>query len=141
MVFLLFFLGLAVGSFLNVLIDRLPKGESVIWGRSRCDHCKKPLRWWELMPVLSFLFLEGRCRRCHKAFTIQYPLVELATGIGFVYLGGIFPPSSPLVGVLVLFSCLLVMLVADAKYQIIPDSMVVLGIVAAIVFVFSVAPH
>lgn len=120
----LFIFGLLVGSFVNVLIDRLPRGENVLWGRSRCDHCKKTLRWFELIPIFSFLIQRGRCRRCRKKLSIQYPLVELATGIGFTFLH-----SFPLC---LLFISLLVIFVADCKYQIIPDSMIVLGILGAL---------
>lgn len=113
--------GLAVGSFLNVLIDRLPKGENVLTGRSRCDHCGKSLRWFELIPLLSFLLQGGRCRRCHARLSWQYPIVELVTGIAFFY--GVNP---------LLFSSLLVIFVADLKYQIIPDSMIVIGVIGVI---------
>lgn len=123
-------LGLAVGSFLNVLIDRLPKGQSVVWGRSHCDFCKKTLRWYELIPVLSFVVQRGRCRRCRKKISWQYPIVELVTGIGFAFLFFYF--SDSLIrgfAYSFIFSSLLVMFVADLKYQIIPDSMVVMGVI------------
>lgn len=135
MVILIFLFGLCVGSFLNVLIDRLPAGESVLWGRSLCDHCKKPLRWFELIPVVSFFLQAGRCRRCHKELSRQYPLVELATAIGFVWIAGVVAtPWSNWThwAYWVIFSSLLVIFVSDLKYQIIPDSMVVTGIVGAI---------
>lgn len=115
--------GICVGSFLNVLIDRLPKGKNVITGRSVCDHCKKKLRWFELIPLLSWVLQGGRCRRCHKKLSVQYPLIELVTGVGFVLL----PPSYWLI-----FCALLVIFVADLKYQIIPDSMVVVGVIGVI---------
>lgn len=129
-------LGLAVGSFLNVLIDRLPKGQSVVWGRSHCDFCKKTLRWYELIPVLSFVVQRGRCRRCHKKLSVQYPIIELVTGVGFVLLfqGRAFEAHQgpALWGALLIFSSLLVMFVADLKYQIIPDSMVVMGVIGVL---------
>lgn len=115
--------GLAIGSFLNVLIDRLPRGKNVITGRSVCDYCKKTLRWFELIPLLSWVLQSGRCRRCHKKLSVQYPLIELVTGVGFVLLA----PSYWLI-----FCALLVIFVADLKYQIIPDSMVVLGIIGVL---------
>ena len=121
---LAFFIGLCVGSFLNVLADRLPRGENVLCGRSRCDHCKKTLRWYELIPIVSFLIQAGRCRRCHKRLSAQYPVIELATGIGFTLLHS-FP-------FYLLFISLLVIFVADLKYQIIPDSMIVLGVLGAL---------
>jgi leader peptidase (prepilin peptidase)/N-methyltransferase len=126
-VLFLFILGLLVGSFVNVLIDRLPKGENVLWGRSRCDFCKKTLRWYELMPVVSFMFQQGRCLRCRKKLSVQYPLIELVTAIGFVLLCT-YPLSFYL-----LFISLLVIFVADLKYQIIPDSMIVLGCAAVLI--------
>jgi leader peptidase (prepilin peptidase) / N-methyltransferase len=116
----LFILGLLVGSFANVLIDRLPRGESIWWGRSHCDYCKKTLQWYELIPVISFVLQGGRCKRCHKKLSIQYPLVEIITGIGFAAVHSL--PFS------ILFVSLLVIFVTDLKYQIIPDSMIVLGI-------------
>lgn len=122
--FFVVFLGLCVGSFLNVLIDRLPKGESIWFGRSHCDFCKKQLRWFELIPLLSFILQGGRCRRCHKKLSIQYPIIELVTALGFVFL----PIST-----WIIFISLLVIFVADLKYMIIPDSMIVTGIIGALV--------
>lgn len=132
-ILLLFLLGLAIGSFANVLIDRLPRGESVLLGRSKCDHCRKTLSWFELVPVVSFLVQGGTCRHCKKPITLRYPLVELVSGIGLVYAFelshqslGLFLSSS-----LLFFSCL-VIIVTDLHYQIIPDSMVVLVLASAI---------
>ena len=129
-------LGLAVGSFLNVLIDRLPKGQSVVWGRSRCDFCKKTLRWYELIPIVSFVMQKGRCRRCRKKISWQYPIVEVVTAVGFVLLlqGQAFDAHQGLAlgGAWLIFSSLLVMFVADLKYQIIPDSMIIVGIIGVL---------
>ncbi len=128
MIVFLFILGLAVGSFANVLIDRLPKGESIVWGRSHCDYCKKPLRWYELFPVVSYVIQAGRCRRCRKKLSVQYPIIEFVTGIGFALL---YPGY---IAYYALFISLLVIFIADLKYQIIPDSMIVLGFAAAILY-------
>lgn len=125
MEFIVFIFGLAVGSFLNVLIDRLPKGRDVIAGRSRCDYCKKILRWYELVPLLSWAIQGGRCRQCHKSLSWQYPLVEIATGVGFIIFVGSY-------WYWIIFSALLVIFMADLKYQIIPDSMVVVGVIGVI---------
>ena len=76
--------GLFVGSFLNVVIYRAPLGLSVAAPRSFCPTCDRQLSWWENVPVVSWLGLRGRCRTCHEAISIRYPLVELATGISFV---------------------------------------------------------
>ena len=76
-------LGLLLGSFLNVCIARLPKHESIVSPRSRCPHCGKPIRWFDNIPVVSWLILRGRCRDCKAAISPQYPLVELATSLWF----------------------------------------------------------
>ena len=74
-------LGLVLGSFLNVVIERLPRGESVVSPPSRCPRCKKRIRPWDNIPVLSFLLLRGRCRQCRKAISWRYPVVELLSGL------------------------------------------------------------
>lgn len=117
---ILFVFGFCIGSFLNVLIDRLPRGQT-LWGRSKCDHCKSTLRWYELIPILSWIIQGARCRICRKPISIQYPLVEIATGIGFLF----FDPKTTIV-----FCALLVIFVADLKYQIIPDSMLLVALIA-----------
>lgn len=83
---LVFILGSAVGSFLNVVIDRGPQGRTALGGRSSCDFCHTPLLWWELIPVLGFFLVGCRCRTCHQKLSWQYPLVEAATGVLFVVL-------------------------------------------------------
>ncbi|MCS7045865.1 MAG: prepilin peptidase [Gemmataceae bacterium] len=75
--------GLMVGSFLNVCIARLPLEKSLIWPGSRCGTCQQPIRWYDNLPLLSYLWLQGRCRSCGSSFSIQYFLVELATGTAF----------------------------------------------------------
>lgn len=122
-----FIIGLFIGSFLNVLAERLPRGESVLWGRSHCDFCKKNLRWFELIPLFSYIFQRGRCLRCHKKVSVQYPLSELVTGLGFAFLY----PSVPLI---IVFCTLLVIFISDLKYQIIPDSMVIVGGIGALLY-------
>ncbi|OGG23685.1 hypothetical protein A3A79_00555 [Candidatus Gottesmanbacteria bacterium RIFCSPLOWO2_01_FULL_43_11b] len=119
-----FLLGISFGSFMNVLIDRLPRGQT-IWGRSHCDHCNKKLRWFELVPIISYIGQFGRCRRCHKRLSLQYPLIELTTGFGFLLL-------YPQYAFMIIFCALLVIFVADLKYQIIPDSMILVGILGAL---------
>ncbi|HCC05069.1 TPA: hypothetical protein DEP58_02060 [Patescibacteria group bacterium] len=81
--FFLFLLGCVVGSFLNVIILRYEKGEQAVKGRSHCMSCGKTLAWYELVPLFSFLFQRGRCRECKTKLSLQYPLVELGTGILF----------------------------------------------------------
>ena len=143
-----FVLGVCAGSFLNVLIDRLPKGETVTRGRSHCDHCKKTPRWYELIPLISYLVQGGRCRRCRKPLSAAYPVTELVTGIGFAAVfwatGGTesltaLVPLLRLTGSLIIFSSLLVITGADLKYYIIPDVMVISGFAGAGLMVLPAA--
>ena len=76
-----FVLGLVLGSFLNVVIARLPRGESIVHPPSRCPRCKKRIPAWDNIPVLSFVLLRGRCRHCKKAISWRYPIVELLSGL------------------------------------------------------------
>src|SRR5205814_5549721 len=75
--------GLAVGSFLNVCIARLPLEKSLIWPGSRCGNCFQPVRWYHNIPVLSYLLLRGRCRSCKQPYSPRYLIVEVLTGLGF----------------------------------------------------------
>ena len=112
--------GTFIGSFLNVLILRHNTGKTLL-GRSGCMSCRGQLRWFELVPVVSWLTQRGRCRRCHSQISRQYPLVELLAGLLFVF--ALFFSDSALELVLnaVLFSILLVILVYDLRHKIIPD--------------------
>lgn len=82
--FFIFILGLVIGSFLNAVIYRLDKKNSILKGRSRCPKCRKVISWHDNIPILSFVLLKGRCRRCHKEISWQYPLVEFFTGLVFL---------------------------------------------------------
>jgi len=139
MLLYLFIIGLAVGSFLNVLIDRLPNDET-IWGRSYCDKCKKQLKSVDLIPVLSFIVLKGKCRFCKKKINIRYPLIELLTAVLFV-IGFLYLPALSLtvrILQLALISTLIVIFFADLRYRIIPDQMlIVAGLVGLMIFIFQ----
>ena len=79
----IFILGLCTGSFLNVVIYRLPRGESVVWPASHCPDCKTRLAALDLLPIFSYIALGGKCRYCHRPIAIRYPLVEVAGGLLF----------------------------------------------------------
>lgn len=144
---LIFLFGLVIGSFLNVVIDRLPHGENIIWKPSHCDFCKKHLRWFELIPVLSFLFQGGVCRRCHARLSWQYPVMEIVTGVGFVLLSLHVDVLSPMfLAAIAIYSLFLVIFVIDLKHQIIPDStlLMLLSVLIVVGVPFSAAdrvPH
>ena len=136
----LFIYGTAIGSFLNVLIDRLPNEQSIM-GRSHCDYCKKTLQGIDLFPIFSFLLLKGKCRYCHKKLSYFYPFVEILTGIAFILTWMYFPVVGRTVVLqtlgkiagLGIISSLIVIIFADLKYQIIPDSMQVSFLISTIV--------
>src|SRR5260370_139880 len=79
-----FIIGTIIGSFLNVVIDRLPKKESLIHTRSHCEHCRRALQWFDLIPIFSYLLLRGKCRYCRGTISKYYMFVEALTGICFV---------------------------------------------------------
>ncbi len=103
-VFVLFFVfGTIVGSFLNVLIDRIDTKESPFRGRSFCPYCQKTLSWWEMVPIVNFFYLKGKCFTCHHKLPLQYPLVEFLTGLSFALISWRFF-HFPLINFYVMFS-------------------------------------
>lgn len=123
--FLIFFiLGAIIGSFLNVVVLRYNTGLSFVKGRSKCFSCGKELKWYELLPILSFLFLKGRCSECGSKISLQYPLVEFVTGIVFSLVFFKTNLSILLPVYLVVSAILIAMSVYDLKHKIIPDGLV-----------------
>ncbi len=129
---IIFILGLSVGSFLNVLIDRLPKNISVTKGRSRCDFCKHMLRWYDLVPIVSFLLLKRRCRYCHKILSYQYPLIEIITGLIFLLSYKYSIDFTQFLLNSVAFSGFLVLFMTDVKYKILPDQIIIFLLVVTL---------
>jgi leader peptidase (prepilin peptidase)/N-methyltransferase len=117
--FLFGLFGLIVGSFLNVVILR--HGERTIRGRSACPSCKKQLQWFDMVPVVSWFALAGRCRHCGARISLQYPLVEAATALLFALIDGADLPFLPMLIALAIAALLLCILVYDLYHQIIPD--------------------
>jgi leader peptidase (prepilin peptidase) / N-methyltransferase len=130
---ILVLLGLAVGSFLNVCIHRLPRGQSLNNPPSRCPSCEYRLRWSDNIPVLSYVFLGGRCRQCRAKISIRYPVVELITMALFVIHGLVFGWSAILIPRLV-FACAMVVLFAiDLEHHLLPDIITLPGIVVGLI--------
>ena len=120
--------GLLVGSFLNVCIYRLPQQASVTWPASHCTSCRRPLSWFENVPVLSWLVLRGRCRTCRASISMMYPLVELTTAVVFAG-GAIVYGLSPLLVVRLAFACALIVLFAiDLRHHILPNVITLPGV-------------
>ncbi len=122
--FIVSIFGLIIGSFLNVVIVRLPKNKSVIKPRSQCVHCKHKIPWYDNIPVLSYIFLLGRCRKCRKKISIRYPLIEILTALLFVaaqvnfgWSGLLVFRDFPFLAMLVVISFI------DLEHRIIPDEL------------------
>lgn len=137
-----FLFGLLIGSFLNVVIHRLPLGQSIVKPRSHCPHCEKPVVWYDNIPLVSFLLLKGRCRHCHEKISPRYFLVELTTGLVSLQTF-LFFREIPLY--LATFCFLLAPLIAvifiDLKHRIIPNVISLPGIfVGVVVHTFAAPP-
>ncbi len=128
--------GLLFGSFLNVLILRIPKEESVVFPASHCTSCNKDLKWWHNIPVISWLILGGKCAYCKEKISLQYPLIELASALLFllVYL----KVENIIFGFVLglVFALLLGLSIIDLRYKAVPDS---LNLAALTLAVFSSA--
>ncbi len=133
-------LGLAVGSFLNVCIHRLPLQESLASPGSRCPQCGAPLRWYDNIPLLSYIILGGRCRSCRAAISMMYPLVELVTALVFLAAYFLFGPSPLLVARLVFACAMIVLFVVDLQHRILPNVITIPGIIAGFVFSLFLPP-
>jgi leader peptidase (prepilin peptidase) / N-methyltransferase len=137
--FLLVF-GLAVGSFLNVVIYRLPRGTSLAWPASHCTSCHRPLSWYENVPLFGWLALRGRCRTCHARISPQYPIVEAVTGL--LFLAGYYAFGvTPLLAARLAFACAMIVLFAiDLEHQILPNEITLSGIVIGFALSFFLPP-
>ena len=132
--------GLVVGSFLNVCVYRLPRGESVTWPGSHCTTCNRPLSWYENIPVASWIVLGGRCRTCGEPISLVYPLVELVTAAVFVG-GYVIYGLTPLLAARLLFAvAMIVLFVIDLEHRILPDLITLPGIVLGFVFSLFLPP-
>lgn len=112
--------GLVTGSFTNVCIYSIPKGEDFVKRRSHCMNCGAELKWYDLIPVISFLFLKGKCRYCKKKISVQYPLVELLTCVAYLIIFMVKGPSLSACLYCGFTSALIVLSVIDARTREIP---------------------
>ena len=132
-------LGACTGSFLNVAIYRLPRGESVVAPRSHCTRCERIIPWYDNIPVLSWILLRGRCRGCHEPFSIRYPIVEAITGVLLLVLSLQLGWSIGLAFAFYFACSLLVVTYIDLDHRIIPDRVTLPGIGVALLLAL-VAP-
>lgn len=126
--------GLCIGSFLNVVIIRMPQEKSISFPASHCISCKTPLKWYHNIPLFSWIFLRGKCAFCGKQISIQYPIIELFTMVIFLLA---YLKSTELISAITLsvtFSLLLALSAIDFKYKAVPDN---LSIPALIISIFT----
>ncbi len=138
--FFFFLFGIVIGSFLNVCIARIPDGLSIVSPGSRCPRCLKPIKPYDNVPILGWLWLRGKCRNCKLPISPMYPLIELITGLLFVacYLSfGLTPETFKWLS----FSCIIVILtITDLRVRILPDAINGPGFVAGLIFAWFVPP-
>ncbi|MEG1190531.1 MAG: prepilin peptidase [Oscillospiraceae bacterium] len=136
MYILIFIFGITIGSFLNVCILRLPLGESIVTGPSHCPRCGRRLKWFELIPLFSFLALRGRCSGCKSAISPQYPLIEAVNGVLWVLVFAVLGITPLAALTCALGSALLVIAVIDGRTGEIPSGttifILVLGVIATV---------
>jgi leader peptidase (prepilin peptidase)/N-methyltransferase len=140
-IWLMLVFGLAIGSFLNVCITRLPADESVVTPGSRCRACRTPIRWFDNIPALSYLVLRGRCRQCRSPIGVRYPLVEITTALAFAVQAFVHLPDLPLVVARLVLTALLVALFwTDLETRRLPNLLTVPGTVSGLAFSLFLPP-
>lgn len=137
MTILIFIYGLIIGSFLNVCIYRIPREENIAFPSSHCLNCDTSLKWYDNIPLFSYIFLKGRCRYCKDRISIQYPLIELLNGVLYLLLFYKFNLSIDFVLYGLISSTLIVVTLIDLKEMVIPDSLVITILVLSLLYKVS----
>lgn len=132
---MVFILGLMIGSFLNVCIYRIPEGQSIVAPPSRCPSCNTRLAAVDLVPVLSYVFLRGKCRHCEAKISARYPLIELLTAFTFAVVFFKYGMSIETVALIFLFSILIAVFFIDLDHKIIPDELVITGLAGGVALI------
>ena len=135
-----FILGLLIGSFINVCIYRVPRKESIVFPPSHCTSCRQPIQPYDNIPLLSFLFLRGRCRSCRTPISWRYPLVELIHGVGYFFILRQFGLSSAALIYALFFTSLVAVTFIDLSHQIVPDVITLPGMVLGLLAASTVLP-
>ena len=125
-------IGLVVGSFLNVIIYRLPNNKSIIKPRSKCNGCGKQIAWYDNIPVLSYIALLAKCRNCKSLISIRYPLVEFICGMMALMLLNIYGPSYEFLVVVLLCFMLIAITFIDVDHFVIPNEFIIFGFIISI---------
>jgi leader peptidase (prepilin peptidase)/N-methyltransferase len=135
---LIFILGLIVGSFNNVCIYRIPRNESIIYPASHCPKCNSKIKPVDNIPLLSYILLKGRCRNCKSKISIQYPIVELLTGLIYLLIYLAYGLSVQTLIYIILSSALIIIAFIDLNEEIVPDVISLPGIVIGFILSFFV---
>jgi leader peptidase (prepilin peptidase)/N-methyltransferase len=134
MTVLVFIYGLIIGSFLNVCIYRIPRNESVVFPSSHCPNCNHYLKWYDNIPLFSYIFLGGKCRYCKAPISIQYPIVETLNALIYLILFYYFSFSIDFIFYALISSVLVVITFIDLKEMIIPDALVITILILSVVY-------
>ncbi len=130
----IFVIGLIFGSFLNMLIHRIPSGISLFNPRgSTCTYCKHRIKWYENIPVISYLLIKGKCSNCSKPISIVYPFVEITTALVTLLLYMNSSLNSELVITIALFYTLIVLSIIDLKYKAVPDYLLIIAVMLTVI--------
>ena len=130
---IVFIFGIMIGSFLNVVIYRIPKGESIVFPASKCQSCQTPLKWYHNIPLFSWIVLGGKCAFCQERISVQYPIVELLTGVIFVALYFKLGLVWYLPFMAASFAALFALVMIDFKYMAVPDNVNFAALIFALV--------
>ena len=132
--------GAVAGSFLNVCIYRLPRGQSVVWPSSACPHCRRQLSWYENIPIVSYLALRARCRTCRGPISARYPIVEGLTALMFAAAWWFYGPGVLLASRLIFGASLIVLFAIDLEHHLLPNAITLPGIAVGFAFSFFTEP-
>ena len=132
-----FIFGSILGSFYHVIATRLTKGESIVSPKSHCEKCNHQLSWYELIPIISYLLLGGKCRSCKTKLPLSYLLMELCTGILFAVCYHVFGLTLELIVALIFVSSLIIIIISDIEYMIILDEVIASSCIIIIILYLS----
>jgi leader peptidase (prepilin peptidase)/N-methyltransferase len=132
----IFIFGTAIGSFLNVVIYRLPREKSIVHPPSSCPNCGYKIKWYENIPVISYLFLKGKCKNCNTSISVRYPLVEFLTGILFSFSYLKYGISIDLIFSFIFLSLIIALSFIDFDFKIIPDEINLIGFISGLIYSF-----
>ena len=135
MYFLVLIIGLCIGSFLNVCIYRIPKEESIVFPASHCTSCGHELKFYELIPIVSYIFLRGKCIKCKSKISIKYPLIEILNGLLYLLLFIKYGLSFNFIFYCLLVSLLIVISIIDLESKYVYSSTTIVGVLLAIIYI------